>query len=395
MRRGIGFATSSSCRTSAGCTRLSSGGTRAVHVAGTTTIDGDGLLAGARADDAAGTVARIGIAANGTLRAATLSLQAVATPFAEAPFASATADLGDVDAASFDASLPHTRARLHLAFAPQGAGIAGALELANDEPGPIETQQLPIAHWPRGSRSTRRRCSSTRSTRRSPDGGGARGDGRIALGAPNRSARFALTVAISTSHDSPRSSCDAPVGTANRRCDGGAADDRRRRSRSRPGTRVRGGRRDERIEVTRFRASTAAGSLEGSARMALNEPNEFTVQATMRRLDPSRFAAMPGASLDGTLKASGVLRPRWRASASVAIAPTSHLAGWRFPATPRGTSRRAAFATPRSMSRSRPRACTSQARRDRRRSTRDRARRAAHRRRSTAPAGIDAAPDRR
>ena len=300
-----------------------------LNVAGTTTIDGDGPLAGARADvTLAGPLARIGIAAKGTLRAATLSLQAVATPFAEAPFASATVDLGDVDAASFDASLPHTRARLHLAFAPQGGGVAGALELANDEPGPIDTQRVPIARLAARFSLEKDALQLDAIDATLADGGGLRGDGRVVLAEPNRSARFALTVAnldlarLSTklvaTRLSGRISADA---TAQRQTIDG---DVRDRDLALAFAAVVA---NERIDVTRFRASTAAGSLDGSARMALNEPNEFSVQASMRRLDPSRFAAVPRASLDGTLKASGALRPRWRAFASVAIAPTSRLAG--------------------------------------------------------------------
>ncbi|HLW13030.1 MAG TPA: hypothetical protein VKU81_10070, partial [Casimicrobiaceae bacterium] len=309
-----------------------------LNVAGTATIEGDGPLAGARADATlAGPLARIGIAAKGTLRAATLSLQAIATPFAEAPFASATADLADVDAASFDASLPHTRARLHLAFGPQGGGIAGELELANDEPGPIDTQHLPIAHLAARFALDKEVLQLDAIDATLADGGGLRGDGRVVLIEPNRSARFALTVTdldlarLSTklvaTRLSGRITADA---TAERQTIDG---DVRDRDLALAFAAVVA---DERIDVTRFRASTAAGSLDGSARMALNAPNEFTVQASMRRLDPSRFAALPSASLDGTVKASGALRPRWRASASVVIAPTSRLAGLALSGNGRG-----------------------------------------------------------
>ena len=105
-------------------------------IAGTQTITGDGLLTGAQATTTLTvTAAQIGIAGNGTLRDAVLSLQATATPFAEAPFASATADLTGVDATKFDPALPHTRARVHLDAMPRGAGIAGSLALDNEDAG--------------------------------------------------------------------------------------------------------------------------------------------------------------------------------------------------------------------------------------------------------------------
>jgi translocation and assembly module TamB len=315
-------------------------GTRApLAVAGTATLEGDGPLAGARADATLeGPLARIGISAKGTLRAAALSLQAIATPFAQAPFASATAELTGVDAAALDASLPHTQARMHLAFGPQGDGIAGMLDVVNDEPGPIDAARVPIAQvaarFALGKESLQ--LDSIDATL--AGGAGLRGDGRIVLGTQNRAAHFTLTVTdvdlsrlqtkLAATRLSGRITADA---NAERQTIDGDVRDRDMTLAFAAAV------ANERIDVTRFRASTAAGSLEGSARMGLREPNAFTVQAKMQHLDPSRFAAVPGASLDGTVDASGVLRPRWRAGARVALAPTSRLAGVALSGNVKGT----------------------------------------------------------
>src|SRR4029079_12877295 len=82
---------------------------------------------------------------------------------------------------------------------------------------------------------------------------------------------------------------------------------------------------NQRVDVSRFRASTQAGSLAGSASVALNEANDFTLRVTLARLDPSRFAGVRPPALDGAITASGTLRPRWRASADVQLAPTSRI----------------------------------------------------------------------
>jgi translocation and assembly module TamB len=57
----------------------------------------------------------------------------------------------------------------------------------------------------------------------------------------------------------------------------------------------------------------------------LNAANEFSLHATLARLDPSRFARVPAAALDGTIAATGVLRPQWRASADARIASSSRI----------------------------------------------------------------------
>ena len=145
--------------------------------------------------------------AKGTLREATLSLQATATPFADAPFAQAAPELTGVDAAAFDPSLPHTRARVHLDASRRAPASRARSTSSTRTPGPIDAERLPIARL--SSRFVLDRetlCSSTRSTRRLPNGGGARGDGRIALGAAASLRRFALAVAISTSRACTRSS---------------------------------------------------------------------------------------------------------------------------------------------------------------------------------------------
>src|SRR6185312_8366398 len=80
-------------------------------VSGHVTLAGDGKLAGANASiTLEGPLARLNVAMRGTYRDAAMSLQAVATPFATTPFASATGELTGVDASTFDASLPATRA---------------------------------------------------------------------------------------------------------------------------------------------------------------------------------------------------------------------------------------------------------------------------------------------
>src|SRR5487761_2396290 len=104
-------------------------------------VDGQLAMTGAAALDGArlavtlsGTLPELDVTATGTLRGAQLTLDATATPFAQAAFARAHAELGGVDAAAFDPALPHA----------QAAGIAGTFDLGNDAAGPIDSGRLPV-----------------------------------------------------------------------------------------------------------------------------------------------------------------------------------------------------------------------------------------------------------
>jgi translocation and assembly module TamB len=300
-----------------------------LNIAGNAMISGDSALAGASISaQLGGTLAQIAITARGTWREAALALRATATPFAEAPFATAIADLGGVDAASLDASLPHTRAHVHLDARPQGAGIAGVVDALNEEPGPIDADRFPVASLTSRFAFENGTLVLDAIDAALPGGGGARGDGRVIVASAARSAQFALTVRdldlarvhtkLVATHLSGRIVADADA--ARQTLEGDVRD----RDLTLAFHAVIAG---ERLEVTRFRAGTAAGALAGSAKVALGGANDFSLDATLQRLDPARLAALPSGALNGTVKAAGVLRPKWRATANVAIAQGSRIEG--------------------------------------------------------------------
>ncbi|HSC22492.1 MAG TPA: translocation/assembly module TamB domain-containing protein, partial [Casimicrobiaceae bacterium] len=299
-------------------------------------LAGAGPLADATVDATIeGPLARLDVAAHGAYRDTGLSLTAVATPFAATPFASAAGELTNLDASTFDSALPHTRGRLHLAFAPQGDGIAGILDFVNDAPGPIDAQALPLARL-----SARFALDPRMLTLAGIDaalaGGTARGDGRIALEG-DRAVQLTLAIAeldlarvqskLASTRLSGRIVADAD---AKRQALEG---DVRYRDMMLAFAAVVA---DQRVEVSRFRASAGSGSIAGTAQLALNDANDFSVRATMTKLDPSRFAAIPKASLDGTLSATGVVRPRWRAAIDATLAPSSRLEGLALSAAVKG-----------------------------------------------------------
>ncbi len=106
---------------------------------------GDGDFRGGAARVAAtGTLARIGVAADGELRGATLAAKATLAPFAPAMLESADVTAQDVDLAQFGAALPTTRLALEVSARPEGAGFAGTLSARNDAAGTLDAGRVPL-----------------------------------------------------------------------------------------------------------------------------------------------------------------------------------------------------------------------------------------------------------
>ena len=91
------------------------------------------------------------------------------------------------------------------------------------------------------------------------------------------------------------------------------------------------------VEIRHFRARAGTGALSGRARMAVAGERAFAIDATATHFDPAHFGAFPQGTLDGTLAATGVLAPVWRAHADVTVAAGSRLAGVPLAGTARAT----------------------------------------------------------
>ena len=308
-------------------------------VEGTVALDGAGPLAGAQANVALhGPLAQLNVSAKGAYGESSLALTAVETRFASTPFASATADLANVDASTFDNALPKTRARVHLAFAPQGAGIAGTFDASNEDPGPIDRERVPFSRFAAKFALAPPELRLDDVVAAVADGGSARGSGVATLSGAARGVRFRLDVA-----DFDLSKLDTKL-VATRLAGRLAGDANEARQTLEGDVRERDMALtfaatidDARVDVREFRASKGGGSLAGRATLARNDANDFTLQARASKLDPSRFGALPAASLDGTIDAKGALKPKPRATAAVDLASTSRYENVPVAGSVRGT----------------------------------------------------------
>ena len=308
-------------------------------VNGQLAMTGAGALEGARlAVTLSGTLPELNVAAAGTLRGARLTADATATPFAQAAFARARADLGGVDAAAFDPALPHTKAHLRLEARAQAAGIAGTLDLGNDDAGPIDGGRLPVAALTASYAFDGTTLALDDVAAMLAGGGSARGSVRIVIGADARAARAKLALRdvdlarIDTRLAATRlaGNIDASADAAQQTLQGELADRRMSLAFAAVVTPAR-------IDVTRFLARTGSGSLRGSANLVRNDAGDFSLHAAMHRVDPSRFFAMPPSALDGSVDARGAMRPAWRVSAGATIAPGSRFDGVAVSGTGRAT----------------------------------------------------------
>ncbi|MET0204724.1 MAG: hypothetical protein ABW276_10465, partial [Casimicrobiaceae bacterium] len=313
---------------------------------GTVAITGDGSLAGAKLDTRlSGTLAAIGLDANGTLRDATMKAHASVTPFAAGAFEQATVALANVDLATFVDTLPRTRMALDLELTPAEGGFAGAFRATNAAAGPLNDGRLPLTSAQGRYAYTRERLVLSGFTATIDGGGRARGDGSIDLGARDTPSRWRLAIddldlaRLSTALVATRLS-----GTLTADVDGGRQAFTGDLAQSGMTVSFAATYAARRIEVSRVRAEAMGGVASGSGRIALDSPRAFDVALTAQRFDPSRFGAFPAGALSGTLKADGVLLPEWKATATIALAPESQLKGVALGGTASGTVTRRTLA---------------------------------------------------
>ena len=252
--------------------------------------------------------------------------QAVLTPFARHPFAEARLALADVDPAAWFAGAPTASLQLQADLQPdegQSGAVAGKFELRNTLPGPFDRQRLPLEQLNGGFAWSDEGAHVSNIVARLPGRGHLKGSGRwhderlsLQLTAQALDAAQLASVLRSTRLDGQVS---ALLGISEQRIDFRLADQRFSVS-------AEAGHANGRIELTRLELAAgdalvrAGGELETSGDMA------FSASGELLRFDPSRFARVPAALLNGTLSASGRLQPRPVVEAQFALRD-SRLAG--------------------------------------------------------------------
>jgi translocation and assembly module TamB len=302
-------------------------------------IRGDGPMRGATLDTSiAGTLAELDVAARGALRGAALEAQARVTPFASSPIARAAATLQHLDAAAFDAALPHTALSLTAQAEPAADGFTGTADMRNETPGPIDSGRLPFE-----SASARYRWHPAALELDSlevvlPGNGRARGRGRLPLGEPRFPSQWSLALSdvdpallhTRLLHARIRGDVTASVDGARQTIAGTLADGRN-------DVAFNATIADRRVDVASARLRAGGGTLEGRGTVALEGGYPFEARVTATRFDPSTFVSGVAASLDGTIEVRGVVQPALQATVdatlrggsryqNIAVSGTAHAA---------------------------------------------------------------------
>ncbi|WP_153145405.1 translocation/assembly module TamB domain-containing protein [Dechloromonas sp. H13] len=252
--------------------------------------------------------------------------QALLTPFARQPFAEARLELADVDPAAWLAGAPTARLQLQAELRPdegRAGAVAGKFELRNALAGPLDRQRLPLetlsgrfAWADDGARLSALMARLPGTGRLSGEGHWQDGSLTLDLAAQALDAEKLASVLRSTRLNGPIS---ATLGGARQQVAFRLADARFTLS-------AEASHADGKLSLARLELGAGDALLRASGELESGGDMNFSASGELLRFDPSRFARVPAAALNGTLAASGRLQPRPVVEAQFALRD-SRLAG--------------------------------------------------------------------
>ena len=244
----------------------------------------------------------------------------------------------DADLAAFEGSLPHTRLGLDVDVRPQGDGIGGAFSATNGEPGTYAEQRLPITGAAGHYRFTSDSLGLSELQIDFPGGGRASGEATINVAAQGAPSRWRLDVRdLDLAQLHPRLSKTRLRGSLKADIDGARQIVEGDVAEASLAIAFAATYAERRLDVTRFRARAAGGTLAGTGRLVFDASRAFEVALTAEHFDPAKFVALKSGVLDGTIRAHGTLVPEWKTSADITLAKGSRYAGVAVSGFVRGT----------------------------------------------------------
>ncbi|MEP6655932.1 MAG: translocation/assembly module TamB domain-containing protein [Betaproteobacteria bacterium] len=302
-------------------------------VRGSFLLQGTEVLHSPSADVAVGgTLDALDIKASGRLGDASLTASAALAPFDSVPLKALAVALQHLDLATLDATLPRTDLTLSIDGAPGVDSIlAGNFRAANREPGAIDHQRLPLRSLNGDFALSEASVRLDKLFGTLPGGGRVEGAGTVQLapatpggaGSTWRLQLQAINLATIYSTLLPT----RLAGTVEARLENATQHVVAALSQQDMALDFDASIAGTVVEVKRMHARAGGGELTGAGRFDWSGKRAFKVAATARRFDPSRFGPFTTASLDGTVDASGHLKPTLAAQGTVFLAPTSRLRG--------------------------------------------------------------------
>ena len=236
--------------------------------------------------------------------------QVTLTPFARHAFAEAQLALTDVDPAAWIAGAPAARLTLRARIKPdarQDGALGGDFEVSNSMAGPLDRQRLPLESLSGRFDWADDGARLTDLVARLPGQGRLNGSGNWRNGNLDLDLEAGALDALQLASVLRSTRLNGPISAR-------IASDRQQLSVRLGDTRfvldAKASHEQGRVTLSSF--ELAAGEARLTARGELDTAQDMTFSAAgeLERFDPSRFARVPAAMLNGTLSATGRLRPR-------------------------------------------------------------------------------------
>jgi len=234
--------------------------------------------------------------------------EALLTPFAEQPFAKARIDLGGIDPAAWLATLPGAQLAAQIDITPLDDGVSARFHITNSRAGPLDRKALPFTELSGNADWQADRLQLPALRLRLAGGGEVEGqgawqgdaDGQLRLDLNARQLDAARLVA-SLRPTRLGGTIRGEIGAKEQQLDIDLAD---------PRFRLRANARHAAATLHLERLELAAGKarLQASGQLQTDDL-AFSGEAKLDDFDPARFADLPTASLNATVRASGRLAP--------------------------------------------------------------------------------------
>gem|GEM_PF-2454276 len=269
-----------------------------------------------------GTLQKLEASANVEAPGAHLDAQATVAPFAEQPLESLALDAKALDLAALHAGLPATRLDVHAALAPQGAGFAGPVRIANAAPGRWDQGALPFSEA--SARVAVDRAGSAQLSGLAialAGGGSASGSASIAKEGMKADLRLAavdlaalygklqptkLSGAVSVSGDSAAQRFEVALQDPRFSIEG------------------RGGYSASRLDIASATVRTSGGLVSAKGDASFAGTKEFHVEGRARHFDPSAFVKADAGDLNFAFTAEGELANGIAGEARVTFSPSRY-----------------------------------------------------------------------
>jgi len=245
----------------------------------------------------------------------------VVAPFDASPLQGLSAALKEVDLAGLNPLLPATRVSFDARLFADGAQLAGPVSLSNALAGPLDAGRIPLSGARGKARFDGARLRLDDLKLSFAEAGNA--TGRFELGLQGYAAELDTDgLQLDRLHAALRPLRPAGSLRLTATEDGEHLEARLTEGDATLALSAR--RSGERINVESASLRVPQGEVAASGELLLNEAREFKLDARLKNFDPSRFVAMAPAQLNGSLKASGALRPEWRSEIAYRIADSRY-----------------------------------------------------------------------